>query len=132
MKNSRLVLAAVAALGLAATPAMAQYEFGGASGGGLSAKIPFSFAINRDTVLPAGEYVVSRLGVTGTVWKFLNLNTWDAGVVMAGVSMAGIAEERPHLTFDCDAEVCALREIRFGYGVNGYEVPLSTVRSSNR
>ena len=120
MKSVKLILAAVALLVFSAAPAMAERA--------LTTTVPFSFAVNTETVLPAGEYVISEINQIGSVWKVLNLDTNESVLLANGVPVVGMANDEPLLTFDCDTEVCALREIRMGYGINGYEIPLSHVR----
>jgi hypothetical protein len=87
------------------------------------AKIPFEFKAGS-AMMPAGNYRVSRdLNRAVPMITFLNVETRQAAIVMAPVTVKGdqtLEANRAQLTFDCAGTECAFRELQPGFGQQGY------------
>ena len=102
------LLALAATLAIAATTASALVT--------LTAAVPFSFGINGQQVLPAGNYSVHH---EGDVWLFTNDGTHNKAMAMATVRTQSQRTDGAKLVFQCRAGKCALSNIQSGYGGMG-------------
>jgi hypothetical protein len=121
MTNTSLKLFTLAAtLAIAATTASAQV--------GLRAAVPFSFEVNGQYTVPAGNYEVNRQGDN---WIFTNQETLSKAIVHARVQTDSKPTDGARLVFSCRGNNCALRNIQTGGGEIGAYWPAPRRSSSD-
>jgi hypothetical protein len=88
----------------------------------LMANVPFSFKVNAQTVLPAGDYNVTRPSVNPTMWVFEDRASGKKTMVAIGQSAGSRVHDAAKLEFQCREERCSLTKIQVGDGQAGYEI----------
>ena len=73
----------------------------------LKATIPFSFRVGSSQAMLAGDYRLTRTGVT---WRLTNIDT-GSGVTRISQKAPGTMETHPKLVFECVANRCSLSRI---------------------
>lgn len=112
MKNLFLnSLAALATLAMSAPLGLAQST--------LSATVPFAFGIDATHVLPAGNYVVYKVGGH---WQLRSAENRIGAFVTGSPSQSKVSDPS-QLVFECRGNHCALRQIQAGRGELGYYIP---------
>jgi len=118
MKNLKLKLITAAAMMIVATAtASAQSN--------LTANVPFSFKVNSQTVLPAGDYNVIRGSTNPVIWAFEDRVTGQKTMVAMGQLSWSRRSDPAKLEFRCHAAQCALSKIQVGNSEAGYEINAS-------
>jgi hypothetical protein len=89
------------------------------------ADIPFAFHA-AGTNLPAGEYRVSRVGVTNSAWRIRAVEGGPAVYIATAIGV--VAKEVPEtgaLIFNRYGNTYFLRQVRFAGQTSGWELPAS-------
>jgi hypothetical protein len=91
----------------------------------LIANVPFSFKVNSQTVLPAGDYNIVRGSTNPMIWEFQDRVTGKKTMVAMGQLSSSRMSDPAKLEFHCHADQCTLSKIQVGNSEAGYEINAS-------
>jgi hypothetical protein len=115
MKSLKLNLITAAATLIAATATASAQST-------LIANVPFSFKVNSQTVLAAGDYNVVPASTNPRIWAFVDRETGHKTMVAMGQTTSSRAADPAKLEFKCEGDQCALVTIQVGGSAAGYEI----------